>query len=106
MHLREGRAGDAQVVPRDWVLDTRAKYGWLTIASIALTVLTGSKFTFFVDGEFICSGFVARAMERTGAIFTRDPVHITPADLAKYYNVTPPTTRSTRPSTCASSSPT
>src|SRR4029079_13627046 len=23
MHLREGRAGDAQVVPRDWVLDTR-----------------------------------------------------------------------------------
>jgi cell wall-associated NlpC family hydrolase len=74
----------------DWVLDTRHEYGKLTIVSIAFTLLTGSKFTFFVDGEFICSGFVARAMERTGVIFNRDPVHITPADLAKYYNATPP----------------
>jgi len=74
----------------DWVLATRHKYGWFTIASIVLTVLTGSKFTFFIDGEFICSGFVARAMERTGAIFNRDPVHITPADLGKYYQAEPP----------------
>ncbi|HVT63686.1 MAG TPA: hypothetical protein VHD81_00845 [Mycobacteriales bacterium] len=73
-----------------WVLETRHKYGKLTIVSIAFTLLTGSKFTFFVDGEFICSGFVARAMERTGVIFNRDPVHITPADLAKYYNAIPP----------------
>ena len=74
----------------DWVVTNRASYGWLTILSIAVTVLTGSKLTFFVDGEFICSGFVARAMERTGAVFSRDPVHITPADLAKYYDATPP----------------
>jgi hypothetical protein len=74
----------------NWVLDTRHKYGKLTIVSIAFTLLTGSKFTFFVDGEFICSGFVSRAMERTGVIFNRDPVHITPADLAKYYNAAPP----------------
>lgn len=73
-----------------WVTSHRAKYGYLTILSIAFTVLTGAKFTFFVDGEFICSGFVARAMERTGAIFSRDPVHITPADLAKYYDAQPP----------------
>jgi hypothetical protein len=33
-------------------------------------------------------------MERTGAIFSRDPVHITPADLAKYYNALPPLTLS------------
>jgi hypothetical protein len=77
-----------------WVLDTRHRYGKLTIVSIALTLLTGSKFTFFIDGEFVCSGFVARAMERTGVIFNRDPVHITPADLAKYYNATPPPTLS------------
>ncbi len=75
----------------DWVTANRAHYGWFTIASLALTMLTGAKLTFFIDGEFICSGFVARAMERTGAIFTRDPVHITPADLAKYYSVNPPT---------------
>ncbi|MCU1454697.1 MAG: hypothetical protein JWN46_2843 [Acidimicrobiales bacterium] len=73
----------------EWVLAARSRYGYFTIASIALTVLTGSKFTFFVDGTFICSGFVARSMERTGALFNLDPVHISPADLAKYYEALP-----------------
>jgi hypothetical protein len=81
----------------DWVLATRCRYGWLTIVSLALTMLTGAKLTFFVDGEFICSGFVARAMERTGAVFSRDPVHITPADLAKYYDARPPNAASAEP---------
>jgi hypothetical protein len=71
----------------EWAADARARYGWLTIASVALTILTGCKLTFFVDGEFICSGLVARAQERTKALFNLDPVHITPADLAKYYGV-------------------
>jgi hypothetical protein len=71
----------------EWVLKSRASYNWPTIASIALTVLTGCKLAFFVDGEFICSGLVARALERTTAVFNLDPVHITPADLAKYYGV-------------------
>jgi hypothetical protein len=74
----------------EWVVEQRAKYGFLTLASLALTMLTGSKLTFFVDGRYICSGFVARAMERTGTLFDRDPVHITPADLAKYYGACPP----------------
>jgi hypothetical protein len=73
-----------------WVVHNRPRYGWFTIMSLALTLLTGAKFTFFIDGEYICSGFVARAMERTGALFSRDPVHITPADLAKYYSAKPP----------------
>lgn len=73
-----------------WVVENRPGYGWFTIMSLALTMLTGAKFTFFIDGEYICSGFVARAMERTGALFSRDPVHITPADLAKYYSAMPP----------------
>jgi hypothetical protein len=71
----------------DWAANAHARYGWLTIASITLSVLTGCKLTFFIDGEFICSGLVARAQERTTALFSLDPVHITPADLAKYYNV-------------------
>jgi hypothetical protein len=74
----------------DWVLATHDAYGWFTIGSIGISMLTGAKFTFFVDGTFICSGFVARAMERTGAIFSLDPVHITPADLGKYYDAQPP----------------
>jgi hypothetical protein len=71
----------------EWALDSRPRYGWPTIVSIALSVPTGCKLAFFVDGEFICSGLVARAMERTTAVFNPDPVHITPADLAKYYGV-------------------
>ena len=48
-------------------------------------MLTGSKLTFFIDGQFVCSGLVARALERTGSIFDRDSAHIAPADLAKYF---------------------
>jgi hypothetical protein len=67
------------------------KYGWLTIVSIALTLLFGGKFNFGIDGRTICSGLVARALERTSAIFDRTPSHIMPADLARYFKVTPPT---------------
>ena len=70
----------------------RQRYGFVTIASIAYTLLTGGKFTFAIDGEVICSGLVARAMERTGALFNRTPTHVMPADLAKYYEVEPPPT--------------
>lgn len=70
---------------------SRQRYGFLTIASIAYGLLTGGKFTFGFEGQAICSGLVARAMERTGAIFNRTPTHIMPADLAKYYDVEPPT---------------
>ena len=66
------------------------RYGVLTIISIALSLLTGAKFTFGYDGQSICSGLVARALERTDAIFNRTPSHITPADLAKYFDVEPP----------------
>jgi hypothetical protein len=64
-------------------------YGWLTIVSIALSLLTGSKLGFGVDGQEICSALVARCIERTGEIFPIDPWHIMPADLAKYFNVHP-----------------
>ena len=44
-------------------------YGWITIASITVSLITGLKFSFGFDGQQICSGLVARAMERTWAIF-------------------------------------
>ncbi len=64
------------------------EYGYLTILSIALTILIRSKVTFFIQGDQVCSGLVARAQERTHAIFNRNPVSIMPADLAKFYGVT------------------
>ena len=69
----------------------RQTYGYVTILSIALTLLTGAKFTFSIEGQMICSGLVARSEERGHAIFSLDPAHIMPADLAKYYQADPPT---------------
>lgn len=65
------------------------KYGWLTIVCIGIGLLTGGKLTFGFEGQQICSGLVARAMERTPAIFDRNPEDIMPADLAKYYRTAP-----------------
>jgi uncharacterized protein YycO len=67
------------------------QYGRLTILSIALALLTGGRLSFGLDGQHICSGLVARALERIGEIFDRTPSHITPADLAMHYRVQPPT---------------
>ncbi|MDF3049444.1 MAG: Permuted papain-like amidase enzyme YaeF/YiiX, family [Pseudonocardia sp.] len=70
-----------------WALQRKCKYNNLATVSIGLSMLTGSKLAFYIDGRFVCSGLVARALERTGRIFDRDPSHIAPADLAKYYAV-------------------
>jgi hypothetical protein len=69
----------------EWALRRGARYSRLQTVSMALSMLTGSKLTFFIDGQFVCSGLVARALERTGSIFDRDSSHIAPADLAKYF---------------------
>lgn len=67
-----------------------AKYGYLTIVSIAYSLITGGKFSFIFEGQQICSGLVARSLERTGLIFDTEPSHIMPANLAKLYDVNPP----------------
>ena len=67
-----------------------ASYGWVTIASIAFSLVTGGKFAFAIDGQLICSGLVARSLERTTAIFKHDSGRIMPAELAEIYKVDPP----------------
>lgn len=63
-------------------------YGWLTIVSISLSLLTGAKFGFGIDGQQICSALVSRCIERIGEIFTEnEPWHLMPADLAKHFDV-------------------
>ena len=64
-------------------------YGFLTDISLFFTLLFATKIFFGVDGQMICSGLVARALERTGAIFQYDSWHLLPADLAEAFNVTP-----------------
>jgi uncharacterized protein YycO len=64
------------------------QYGWFTILSIAITLFTGSKLNFSIDGQQICSALVGRCIERTGEIFTEnEPWHLMPADLAKHFDV-------------------
>jgi uncharacterized protein YycO len=87
--LADRRDREQVVAFADWCRGE--KYDFVTIVSIAFTLLFGGKFDFGMDGETICSGLVARALERTNAIFDRTPSHIMPADLARYFNVTPPT---------------
>lgn len=83
-------AGDRNEVVSfsEWALGQ--EYGYLTIISIALSLIFGGKFSFFIDGQSICSGLVARALERTKVIFDRSPSHIMPADLAFFFDVEPP----------------
>ena len=69
----------------EWALSRGASYSRLSTVSIGLSMLTGSRLMFHIDGQFVCSGLVARALERTGSIFDRDSAHIAPADLAKYF---------------------
>ncbi len=63
------------------------KYGFLTVISLGLSLLTGLKFNFGVDDELICSGLVASCLERGWDIFERPCSYMTPADLAKHYQV-------------------
>lgn len=63
------------------------KYGILTFLSLGLSLLTGLKFTFGIEGEMVCSGLVASALERADEVFPRPSLNMTPADLAVYFNV-------------------
>lgn len=61
-------------------------YGWLTIASLALSLLTGAKFSMGISGQEICSGLIARSLERTSFIPVTDASHIMPVELAEMFS--------------------
>lgn len=58
------------------------KYGFLTIVSLALAYLTGTRLRFGMRGEDICSGFVSTEVE-LGDVFVGedDPEWNSPADI-------------------------
>lgn len=62
-------------------------YGFMTDVGLAFWCLFSGKFDFSIDGTLICSGFVARTLERAGYIFDRDPQREMPADLAHHFSV-------------------
>jgi hypothetical protein len=99
LHLHHHVVALAAVTPEErehevrfaeYCVVSHSQYGFVTIVSIVLSLLTGMKFGFGIDGQEICSGLVSRALERTGAIFPEEPWHMMPADLARRYQVDPP----------------
>lgn len=76
------------------------KYGYAVIASIAFSLLTGTKLSFGFEGQYICSGLVARCLERTDyllpvrerlpQVVVRSSSHTMPAHLAEFFRVDPP----------------
>ncbi len=64
------------------------RYGWVEIASLVVSLLTGTGLSVNVDNQMVCSGLVAECLCRTAAIFPREPSRMLPADLAAFYEVT------------------
>lgn len=61
---------------------------WVVLTVVGFQVIPKINVSF--SGEFICSGLVARALERAGFVFGRRPVsHLMPADLAMAFDVSP-----------------
>jgi hypothetical protein len=65
----------------------RDKYGWFTILSIMMQLLTGIEFQFSFGDSVICSGLVSMSLWAGGVIFDGNPYQMMPADLASAYDV-------------------
>lgn len=68
-----------------FMLKKHEKYGFLTIATIALKIITRSRLVIKFDGTLICSEFVADALSEGGIIWEKDTSLITPADLYRRF---------------------
>lgn len=67
----------------EWTADLGVHYGWLTIVSIALSLLVGGRLAVGLDGSEICSTSAAEALKALGYRFNRR--NVMPADLARYF---------------------
>jgi len=63
------------------------KYGWVTILSIAMELLTGIKIQFTNSNTMICSAVVAQSLWAGGIVFDRNPYQMMPADLAAVFDI-------------------
>lgn len=91
VHLTVSEEDRGQVVAfARHALADHAPYGGLTLVSVALWAFTGSRLVFFLDGSYTCSGLVAAALERTSATFDVNAARIMPAQLAAFFEASPP----------------
>lgn len=64
-------------------------FGFGEMIAVSFNILSGRRISFTRKSHLICSALVARALERTDAVFDLDPPDMLPADLAKHYGVKP-----------------
>jgi hypothetical protein len=65
---------------------TGDKYGIVNFVGLATQALFGWTLSVHMDGQFICSGLVARATEKYIEAYPRSPEDMMPADLAYFWN--------------------
>jgi uncharacterized protein YycO len=65
-------------------------FGFLDMFSVGLSLLTGAKLNISYESHLMCSALVAKALERTSALFDDEAAHMLPADLARYYGAEVP----------------
>lgn len=61
------------------------KYGVLNFVGLGIQCLFGWNLSLQMDGQFICSGLVARATEKYIVAYPRSPEDMMPADLAYFW---------------------
>jgi hypothetical protein len=61
------------------------EYGVLNFAGLVVQSLFGWNLSLHMDGQFICSGLVARATEKYIEAYPRSPENMMPGDLAFYW---------------------
>ena len=65
-------------------------FGVLDGIGLILSLVTGLRLNVSYNSHLVCSALVARALERTDAIFDDEPAHMLPADLARFFEVEGP----------------
>lgn len=70
-------------------------FGVLDGIGLILSLVTGLRLNVSYNSHLVCSALVARALERTDAIFDDEPAHMLPADLARFFGVAAPQEQAT-----------
>lgn len=70
-------------------------FGVLDGIGLILSLVTGLRLNVSYNSHLVCSALVARALERTDAIFDDEPAHMLPADLARFFGVEAPQEQAT-----------
>jgi hypothetical protein len=82
-------ASDRSIAVRFAVSRLRERYGALGFLLLTFALLFRDRYRVRDFGQQGCAVLIARALQQAGMSFERQPVEMTPADLAKHFQVVP-----------------